>query len=77
MTYDPNSTDSMFSKVLSRLDEQDKVLAEIRTAVNLTNGRVRTLETWRAVIKGKVTLIAGGISSAVAALAWLADYLRS
>lgn len=42
--YNPNSSDSMFARVLQRMDAQDKILEEIRTQVTKTNGRVNVLE---------------------------------
>jgi hypothetical protein len=75
MSFDPNSTDAMFAKVLARLEEQDRntsktnadfllVLTEIRTEARKTNGRVSGLERWRDVITAKVAVIAGGVSLA-------------
>jgi len=77
MSFDPHSTDSMFATVLAQLEAQNKLLAEIKQAVDTTNGRVRALETWRQVIHGKVTLISGGISIAVGAFVYIVDLLRS
>lgn len=73
MSFDPNSTDSMFATVLARLEAQDKVLQEIKQAVHLTNGRVRALETWKQIITAKVATISAGISALVAAAAWAWD----
>lgn len=42
--YNPNSSDSMFARVLQRMDAQDRMLEEIRTQVTKTNGRVTALE---------------------------------
>lgn len=75
MSFDPHSTDSMFATVLAKLEEQNKVLAEIKAAVDATNGRVRALETWRQVIHGKITLIASGISAAVGFAIWVIERL--
>ena len=67
----------MFATVLAKLDAQDRVLAEIKTAVDATNGRVRALETWRQVIHGKITLISAGISALVGFVVWITDLFRS
>ena len=77
MSFDPHSTDSMFATVLAKLEAQDKVLAEIKTAVDATNGRVRALETWRQVIHGKITIISAGISAIIGVIVWIADLFRS
>jgi len=44
MSYDPNSPDAMFSRILEKLDEQDKILARIESQTTKTNGRVSKLE---------------------------------
>ena len=74
--FNPNSLDSMLTRVLSRLDEQDRtaektnadfllVLSEIRTEAQKTNGRVTVLERWRDVVTAKTAVIAGGLSLCV------------
>ena len=68
MTYDPNSTDSMLSRILERMDSQDAKLESIHEQVILTNGRVKLLEVWRDELKGKVTIIAGILSIGISAL---------
>lgn len=86
MPYDPHSTDSMFSKVLTRLDEQDRaasktnaefflILNEIRAEAKRTNGRVTKLETAAEVGKAKIALIATGVSAAVGVVGWAAEIL--
>ena len=74
--FNPNSLDSMLTRVLSRLDEQDRtaektnadfllVLSEIRTEAQKTNGRVTKLERWRDVVTAKTSIIAAGLSLCV------------
>ena len=74
--FNPNSLDSMLTRVLSRLDEQDRtaektnadfllVLSEIRTEAQKTNGRVTVLERWRDVVTAKTAVIAGVLSVCV------------
>jgi hypothetical protein len=74
--FNPNSTDAMFSKVLTRLDQQDEanratsasfllVLSEIRDEAKKTNGRVTLLERWRENVTAKTAVIAAGLSFAV------------
>ena len=38
--------------ILHRLDEQDKLLQEIKTHTEITNGRVSKLEIWQAKVDG-------------------------
>jgi hypothetical protein len=42
--------------------------------VRKTNGRVTALETWRAVLRGKLALLSAGISGAVGIIGWLLDH---
>ena len=75
MSFDPNSSDSMFSKILERLDAQDAMLQGIKAAVDKTNGRVSGLERWRDIITAKTALISGGVTTALGVAAWLIDHL--
>jgi hypothetical protein len=71
MSYDPNSTDSMLSKILERMDSQDVKLESIHTQVKLTNGRVSKVEVWKDQLHGNITIVAGVFSAVVSALtAW-------
>lgn len=72
--YDPQSHDSMFSRVLARMDEQNAKLSAILVQVEKTNGRVNRLEVWREVVTAKVALIAAGISGAASFLIWLVQH---
>jgi hypothetical protein len=57
MPYDAKSTDSMFSRILERLDTQDATLGRIEIAVDKTNGRVTALEKWRYVVAGGIVVV--------------------
>lgn len=59
--YNPNSPDSMFARVLQRMDAQDKILEEIRTQVTKTNGRVSVLEHEKWYQRGIIAAITGGV----------------
>ena len=72
MNYDPNSTDSMLSKILERMDSQDAKLESIHKQTMLTNGRVSAVEVWKNQVHGNVTVIAAFLSAGVSALtAWV------
>jgi len=86
MSYDPNSSDSMFSRVLTRLDEQDRntsktnaefllILNDIRSEARRTNGRVTKLETAQEVGKAKIAVLATAVSAAVGVAGWAANTL--
>lgn len=42
----------MFGMIRDHLKRQDEVLEEIKTQATQTNGRVRTVELWKARIEG-------------------------
>lgn len=71
MSYDPNSNDSMLSRIMQRLDNQDTTLSQILAEVRKTNGRVTSLETTRAVTKGQIALISLLVSGAFAFVSWV------
>lgn len=71
MSYDANSSDAMFSRVMNRLDTQDETLKQILTQVRLTNGRVTAIETREAVAKGKVAVVSAMVSAVVGVIGWL------
>ena len=59
--YNPNSSDSMFARVLQRMDSQDKILEEIHNQVKKTNGRVTALERDKWYQRGIIAAISTGI----------------
>jgi hypothetical protein len=61
----------MFSKLLTRLDNQDSTLSQILAEVKKTNGRVTALETAKAVAIGKVAVISIMVSGALGGAVWL------
>lgn len=66
MSYDANSTDSMLSRILERMDSQDAKLESIHQQCIKTNGRVTMLEVFKNELKGKVAILAAVISAATA-----------
>lgn len=59
--YNPNSSDSMFARVLQRMDAQDQILEEIRSQVTKTNGRVTVLEHEKWYQRGIIAAITGAV----------------
>jgi hypothetical protein len=74
MSYDPHSSDAMFSRVMTRLDKQDETLTQILAEVKKTNGRVTRLETENAVTKGKVAAVSALVSAVVGFAGWLLSH---
>ena len=75
MSYDPNSNDAMFSRLMNRLDSQDETLKQILAEVKRTNGRVTRLETDKAVGKGQMAVISVVVTGTLGAASWLASHL--
>ncbi len=70
MDYNPSSTDAMFSRLMARLDGQDKTLEEILREVRRTNGRVTKLETAKEVTAGRIALISFLATGFLGVVAW-------
>ena len=64
MSYDPNSDNAMFSRILTELKDIRCDIGEIKTQVYKTNGRVTKLEhdrwTQRGIVIG-ISFIASAI----------------
>lgn len=76
-SYDPNSPNAMFTRVLLLLEQQGRdsmehrtelrqLLVEVKAEAQKTNGRVTSLEHWRTGIKAKVAIASaiGGTGAA-------------
>jgi hypothetical protein len=72
--YNPNSSSAMFSKILERLDSQDRTdvdyrfgmiarMDKIQASVDKTNGRVTKLEEGQWYQRGFVSAISLGVSA--------------
>jgi len=70
MSYDPHSEDSMFSKILTRLDTLNAKLDRIEEQTIKTNGRVTGIERWRDVITAKVAVVSAAVSFVMGGIAW-------
>jgi uncharacterized protein YdcH (DUF465 family) len=75
MSYDPNSPDSMFTRIMEKLDAIDERTTRIETQVNVTNGRVSDLERWRDIIKAHTKLVSAATSAVIAVIIWIVDEL--
>lgn len=80
--YEPHSWNAMFSRVLSRLDNQDiqsgiyraevkESLAKIEALLLIQNGRVKKLELWRSELTAKVAIIVLLVGGASGILSWV------
>lgn len=67
MSFDPNSTDAMFAKVLSKLEEQGALLAEIRENGRQTELEIAGLKSWKDNMQGRIAIIAFLVSAVAAA----------
>lgn len=67
MSFDPNSSDAMFAKVLAKLEEQGAMLAEIRENGRQTELEIANLKSWRDSMEGRIAIIAIVVSAAAAA----------
>ena len=72
--YDPRSLDSMISKVISHLEQQDATLQRIEAGVAKTNGRVTVLEFWRAKVTAKTFAYASAVSTVIGLAGWVFDH---
>ena len=62
MTFDPNSNDAMFARIMERLDD---VRADFKAARIDTDTRLRSIESWRDNVKGRVAIVAIVVSTAI------------
>jgi hypothetical protein len=83
--FNPNSYDSVLSRILNMLEEQkehaenkrisdEKAFSEIMAKQDLTNGRVKSLEVWRGNIKGRITILVGALTIGVPLITFLVNY---
>lgn len=64
MSFDPNSNDAMFAKVLVKLEEQSSMLAEVRENGRIIESEIAGLKSWRDNFEGRMTIIAALVSLA-------------
>jgi hypothetical protein len=73
MNYDPHSPDSMFTRIMEKLEDIDARTTRIETQVNLTNGRVGHLERWREMARAHIKAISAITSMVIGALIWAVE----
>ena len=64
MSFDPNSNDALFAKVLAKLDEQNAMLTEVRENSRFIESEIAGLKSWRDTFQGKITILATLVSVA-------------
>jgi hypothetical protein len=64
MSFDPNSNDALFAKVLAKLDEQSAMLTEVRENSRVIESEIAGLKSWRDTFQGKITILATLVSIA-------------
>lgn len=64
MSFDPNSNDALFAKVLVKLEEQSSMLAEVRENGRIIESEIAGLKSWRDNFEGRMTIIAALVSLA-------------
>ena len=65
MSFDPNSNDALFAKVLVKLEEQSSMLAEVRENGRIIESEIAGLKSWRDNFEGRMTIIAALVSLAL------------
>jgi hypothetical protein len=82
--YDPQSLNAMLSRIIERLDKQDResadhrrevkeTLQEIKAQTTLTNGRVTWIERWIEAFKARMGTIVFIGSALVSLVAWVIE----
>jgi hypothetical protein len=76
-TFDPNSINATLSRILAAQDELNRKADRIITQVDLTNGRVRALEVWKAVLANQTAIVSSVVAAAIASLGVVLNYFSS
>lgn len=69
--FRPNSLDATLARILANQDEAARKADKILVQVEKTNGRVTTLETWRAVITEKTAILSGVVAASISVVGWM------
>lgn len=83
--HDPRSMDSMFSRIMERLEAQDRMHVNARdeqrqanekiiARIDASDARTTLLERWKDVSDARVTVIGAVIAGAVSVGAWLIEH---
>lgn len=60
MTFDPNSNDAMFARIMERLDD---LKADVQIGLKDKENRIRNLEQWRDGMKGSLATVSAIVSA--------------
>lgn len=73
--FNPNSLNATLSRILAVQDELNRKADRIIAQVDLTNGRVKKLEIWKAVVTSQTAQLAAAVAAVVGGIGWLLNYL--
>lgn len=72
MSYDPNSQDSMFSRIMEKLDRIEAQTVKTNGRVTSNEAEIGQLKRDREVNKARTAGIAAGVSAVMGAIIWAA-----
>jgi uncharacterized protein (DUF2225 family) len=69
--FDPHSNSAMFATLLEKLENIKQTVDETKIEVKKTNGRVSTLENWKATSQAKAGVIAAVVTTVISIMIWI------
>jgi hypothetical protein len=73
--FNPNSINATLSRIMSAQDELHRKADRIIAQIDLTNGRVKKLEIWKAVVNSQTAMVASIVAGIVAVIGSVISYL--
>ena len=73
--FNPNSINATLSRIMAAQEELNRKADRIIAQVDLTNGRVKKLEIWKAVVNSQTALVASVVAGVVAVIGSVISYL--
>lgn len=73
--FNPNSINATLSRIMSAQEELHRKADRIIAQVDHTNGRVKKLEIWKAVINSQTAMVASIVAGIVAVIGSVITYL--